>query len=77
MIGDFAKVANIPIFTLDNSPNVDMLLKISIQLMKNLQYNTVDIALFPNQNLIKKFDNITVLENICVRNSYTFSQFDE
>lgn len=77
MIYNFSKIANIPVFTLDHESKPAVILNISVQLLKELGYNRVDVAVLPNFDLIRRFNHITLQENICVGVSYTFSHFEK
>lgn len=75
MIENLTKVKNIPVFTLDYNPDADILLQITVELLLQLDYNNVDLAVFPRSELLNTFNNFTVAKNICVKESMTFSHY--
>lgn len=75
-IEKFSNSSNIPLYSLDYSPNLDTLMQISVQLLMELNYSSIDLAVFPNSDLLQQFNKLTVSQNICVEKSYTFSQYN-
>lgn len=76
MIQNLSTVFDVPIYTLNYAPKSDVMMKISVALLLNLKYNSIDLAVFPSADLMQEFYSLTVAENICVKKSYTFAEYD-